>query len=66
MPEITGVKGGLGNIGDGGGGMESIGFSMPEMDFFGAKAKGDKVVFVVHFGPATISAGGKKSRWLPE
>lgn len=57
MPEITGVKGGMGNMGGDGGGMESIGFSMPEMNFFGAKAKGDKVVFVVHFGPATISGG---------
>jgi hypothetical protein len=57
MPEITGVKGGLGNIGDGAGGMDSIGFSMPELNFFGAKAKGEKVVFVVHFGTATVSAG---------
>ncbi|MEA2067891.1 MAG: hypothetical protein U9P12_01710, partial [Verrucomicrobiota bacterium] len=53
MPEITGVKGGMAGMG-GGGGMESIGFTMPEIDFFGAKAKGEKVVFVVHFGPATI------------
>ena len=70
MPEITGVKGGMGNMGGSGGGMESIGFSMPEMDFFGAKAKGDKVVFVVHFGPATISGGkepdvgGKKGKTI--
>lgn len=61
MPEITGIKGGMGSaMGEGAGGMESIGFTMPEMDFFGAKAKGEKVVFVVHFGPATISAGGQK------
>ena len=32
MPEITGVKGGLGAVGDGAGGVESIGFTMPEMD----------------------------------
>ena len=51
MPEITGVKGGLGGAGGGGSG---IGFSMPEIDFFGAKGKGEKVVFLVHFGPATI------------
>lgn len=62
LPEVTGVKGGTGAFGDGGGGMESIGFSMPEMDFFGAKAKGEKVVFVVHFGPATISAGRKNNQ----
>ena len=53
MPEITGVKGGMGG-GYGGGGGSGIGFSMPEIDFFGAKGKGEKVVFVVHFGPATI------------
>ncbi|MEE9368554.1 MAG: hypothetical protein V3V05_06775 [Pontiella sp.] len=62
MPELTGIKGGLGNAGGGGfGDGASIGFSMPELDFFGAKAKGEKIVFVVHFGPDTISAGGKKA-----
>ena len=61
MPEITGIKGGVGNLGDGAGGVESIGFTMPEMDFFGAKAKGEKVVFVVHFGPATINEGNNKN-----
>ncbi|MDF7806828.1 hypothetical protein P4E94_05205 [Pontiellaceae bacterium B12219] len=65
MPEITGVKGGLGNMGDGVSGMESIGFSMPELNFFGAKAKGEKVVFVVHFGPATIQGGGKDNAGTP-
>ncbi|MDZ8120117.1 hypothetical protein [Pontiella agarivorans] len=67
MPEISGVKGGLGAMEGSGSGMESIGFSMPEMDFFGAKAKGEKVVFVVHFGPATISAGSKngKDKYTP-
>ena len=54
LPEITGVKGGIGAMGDGGGPMETIGFSMPELDFFGTKAKGEKICFLVHFGPATI------------
>jgi hypothetical protein len=54
MPEISGVKGGLGSAGSGVGGGSGIGFSMPEIDFFGAKGKGEKVVFIVHFGPATI------------
>ncbi|VGO16337.1 hypothetical protein PDESU_04928 [Pontiella desulfatans] len=54
MPEITGVKGGMAGAGDGFGGAVGIGFTLPELDFFGAKAKGEKVVFVVHFGPATI------------
>ena len=53
MPEISGVKGGTGGgYGDGDG--AAIGFTMPEIDFFGAKGKGEKVVFIVHFGPATI------------
>ena len=55
MPEITGVKGGMGSAGDGGGAVETIGFTMPEMDFFGTKAKGEKVCFLVHFGPATMT-----------
>jgi hypothetical protein len=54
MPEITGVKGGLGNMGGTGGG--SLGFTMPEIDFFGVKSKGGNVVFIVHFGPATSGA----------
>lgn len=58
MPEITGVKGGMGSISIAGSGIENINFSLPELDFFGAKAKGEKIVFVVHFGPATINAGG--------
>jgi hypothetical protein len=53
MPEITGVKDGLGAMG-GDEGTGSIGFSVPEIEFFGTKASGEKVVFVVHFGPATI------------
>lgn len=61
LPEITGVKGGLGSAGDGLGGAGGIGFSIPEIEFFGTKAKGEKVVFVVHFGPATIHQGRKKN-----
>lgn len=52
MPEITGVKGGLGNMG-GLGEEASLGFTMPEIDFFGSKSKGGNVVFIVHFGPDT-------------
>ena len=54
MPEIAGVKGGLGSSGDGGGAVEAIGFTMPEMDFLGAKGKGEKVCFLVHFGQSTM------------
>ena len=59
MPEISGVKGGMGSGLGGGLGGGGIGFSIPEIDFFGAKAKGEKIVFVVHFGPNTISGGTK-------
>ena len=44
MPEISGIKGGLGvtsgaGLGDAGG----IGFSMPEINIFGVRSKGEKV-----------------------
>jgi hypothetical protein len=65
MPEIAGVKGSLGAGGGGGGSsLGGIGFSMPELDFFGAKAKGEKIAFVVHFGPATIDAGFRDGKTL--
>ncbi len=47
MPEITGVKGGIGSgAGDsvGGGG---VGFSMPEIEIFGVKGKGEKVFLIL-------------------
>ncbi|MEC7908003.1 MAG: hypothetical protein VYB95_01610 [Verrucomicrobiota bacterium] len=67
MPEITGVKGGMGSAGDGGGSVEAIGFTMPEMDFFGTKANGEKVCFLVHFGPATMASrmNGNKATYTP-
>ncbi|MCF7848319.1 MAG: hypothetical protein K9M45_05665 [Kiritimatiellales bacterium] len=40
------------------GDVSGLGFAMPKVNFFGAKAKGEKIVFVVHFGPATINDGG--------
>jgi len=51
MPEITGVKGGMGggiagSIGDAG----SIGFSMPELEIFGVKGKGEKIVLLLDTG----------------
>ena len=55
LPEITGVKGGIGAMGDGGGPMETIGFSMPELDFLELKRKAKKICFLVHFGPATLA-----------
>lgn len=48
MPEITGVKGGLGNAGGGGlGGAAGIGFAMPEMELFGVKSRGEKVFIIL-------------------
>ena len=46
MPEMTGVKGGTVGMG-GEGGMESIGFSLPEFRIFGTKAKGEKIFIVL-------------------
>ncbi len=53
LPEIIGVLGGSG-YGEGTGLGSDLGFSIPDIDFFGTKAKAGKVVFIVHFGPATI------------
>ncbi|MDF7822783.1 hypothetical protein P4B35_02055 [Pontiellaceae bacterium B12227] len=48
MPEITGVKGGLGSAaGDGLGGAGGLGFSMPEIELFGIKGKGEKVFIIL-------------------
>ncbi|RKX44029.1 MAG: hypothetical protein DRP64_07265 [Verrucomicrobia bacterium] len=44
MPEITGIKGGLGAAGGAGlGGAGGVGFSMPEIEVFGVRSKGEKV-----------------------
>ncbi|MEI6891516.1 MAG: hypothetical protein V5783_05015 [Pontiella sp.] len=51
MPEITGVKGGLGAIGDGLGGAGGVGFSMPEMNLFGIKSRGEKVFIILDASP---------------
>jgi len=48
MPEITGVKGGLGSGAAGGiGGSGGIGFSMPEINIFGVKGKGEKIFIIL-------------------
>lgn len=47
MPEITGVKGGIGNAGGGLGGAAALGFSMPEIDMFGIKSKGEKIFIIL-------------------
>ena len=45
----------MGSAGDGGGAVETIGFTMPEMDFLEQKLRVRKFV-LVHFGPATMTA----------
>jgi hypothetical protein len=48
MPEISGVKGGLGGgIAGGLGGAGGIGFSMPEIEIFGVKGKGEKIFLIL-------------------
>jgi len=48
MPEISGIKGGLGNAaGVGLGGAGGIGFSMPEINIFGIKSRGEKVFLIL-------------------
>ncbi len=48
MPEITGVKGGMGSAaGDGLGGAGGVGFSMPEIELFGIKSKGEKIFIIL-------------------
>jgi len=64
MPEITGVLGGLGAMQGGGGLGSDIGFTMPEINFFGVKKKSEKVVFIVLAGPA--STKGSDDRYTPK
>ena len=48
MPEISGVKGGLGGGAAGGlGGAGSLGFSMPEFELFGVKGRGEKICIIL-------------------
>jgi hypothetical protein len=64
MPEITGVLGGMGAMNISGGIGKDIGFTMPEINFFGIKKKSEKVVFVVLAGPA--STNGSNGRQSPK
>jgi len=54
MPEITGVKGGLGNMG--GDGLGGLGFNL-DFSFFGSRGGGRHVVFVIDY---SASMGGEK------
>ncbi len=62
LPEITGTIGGLGAMEGVGGIGTDIGFTMPEINFFGVKKKSEKVVFIVLAGPAsTTGVNGRQS-----
>jgi hypothetical protein len=60
MPEITGTIGGLGAMNLSGGLGGDIGFTMPEINFFGVKKKSEKVVFVVLAGPASTTGSDRR------
>ena len=52
MPEISGVKGGIGGGAAGGlGGAGGVGFTMPEIEVFGIKGKGEKVFIILDSSP---------------
>lgn len=56
MPEISGVKGGLGNAdGAGLGAAGGIGFSMPEINLFGIKGRGEKVFIILDASPSMMT-----------
>ena len=48
MPEIVGVKGGIGAAGSSLGGGGSLGFAMPEIDFFGVKRKSERIMLILN------------------
>jgi hypothetical protein len=52
MPEISGVKGGIGSAGSERlGGKGGIGFTMPEIEVFGIKSSGEKVFIILDASP---------------
>ncbi|WP_372806697.1 hypothetical protein [Pontiella sp.] len=62
LPEISGVTSGLGPMDVTGGLGSDLGFTIPEINFFGVKKKSEKVVFVVLAGPAsTAGSNGYQS-----
>jgi len=51
MPELKGIKGGMGSmVGGSGTGMGGVGFSMPEINIFGVKSKGEKIFIILDAG----------------
>lgn len=54
MPEIVGTIGGMGGGAGGLGAGGSLGFSMPEIDIFGIKTKGEKVFLILCSDPEIL------------
>ncbi len=64
MPEISGIKGGLGGAGNAGfGDTSSIGFNMPEINIFGVRSKGEKILFALDTDDYIMrdEVGGKRA-----
>ncbi len=64
MPEISGVKGGLGAMSNAGlGGEAGVGFTMPEIEVFGVKSKGEKVFIALDTDAYIMrdEVGGKRA-----
>ena len=63
MPEISGIKGGLGATGIGLGHASGIGFSMPEIELFGLRTKGEKVFIALDSSARIMSdaVGGMRA-----
>jgi len=58
IPEISGIKGGLGSAGRTGlVGAGGLGFSMPEIELFGIRSKGEKLFFVLDSSPNMMVDG---------
>ena len=67
MPEISGIKGGLGAGGATGlGGAGGVGFSMPEIKVFGVRSKGEKVFLALDSDPIIMrdEVGGMRAYTL--
>lgn len=54
VPEITGIKGGIGAAGGGIGGTDTIGFTMPEVSVFGVKSRGEKIFILLDTSPSML------------
>lgn len=55
MPELVGVKGGLASGGGGFGSGSGLGFTMPDINFFGVKGKSEKILLILN-GDEAMSA----------